>query len=963
MKSFQRILISLRALPGRLKRPALPPFYNPLAQLGGMVRLVLKRQSHHRGLTILALVGIILAVGLVTDASFFSTAVDRVILLQELHDFSLGTGRPPFSTSVYFFPANRAPVPLETAEKMSKTISGILTSQVGLPLRFEGLEVSSGGMMMGPTPGSDLYAAGKNYLGDTEMVYIAGVGSHLKVEGQPYDENGASGKVLDVWMHEDTAQMMGVNLGETLQVGANLSATQIPVRLAGFWRSTGPDSSFWFNDPDSALKNVLLVRRKDYIKFVQPVVPSGTREVSWYIILDDQQILASKGASYLAGFDQAVSLINQMLPGARLNMPPLDPLKSFVARSNTLTVLLMAYNIPAFIILLYFLALTSGIIARWQRKETSILVSRGIGVAGVLNLAFLEQLLLFIPGCPLGIGLGMLLARGMGSTASFLSFTGRPPLPVSLEGLSWPLAILALSISMLARLIPALQVARQSKVVEEREWARPARMPYWYRAYLDLVLLLPVYYAYDQMVKKGSLATLVTKQPSDLFNDPLLILLPALFIITIALVTMRLFSLALRLADLLASRMPWVTLHLALRQLGRQSQDYLSPLLLVIVALALGVYTLSMAASLDQWLVDRIYYNAGADMTIQPAPNVEGTTYIDGAWIPDPTEFLRVDGVLKAARVGNLFFKITPTSGDEIDGRFLAIDRLDFPQVAWYRRDLSKDDLVGLMNRLGAKPEGILVSSSFLADNQLHVGDKLNMVVGIVASAEVQADFTIAGVYDYFPTVYEDQRETIIGNMENLSELFSFTVPHDIWLKLKPGTDRQTLPATILHTLSIRAEVINDAQANLTTEKAKMERVGIFGTLTTGFLATAIMAILGLLIYSYASLRESVFRFGVLQAIGVLPRQIISQVVIEYAFLSIFGVATGAVVGMAAARLFIPFFRYTGGKGMPLPPLLPIIAEQQVINLTVAFTLIVVVAEVLTISASMRQRLAQVLRA
>jgi hypothetical protein len=302
MKSFRQIFIILKSLPGRLKRPALPSFYNPLSQFGGMLRLVLKRQSHHRGLTLLALVGIILAVGLVTDASFFSTAVDRVILLQELKDFSAGTGRPPFSTSVYFFPSKRVPVPLETAEKLSVTIKGILTSQVGLPLRHHGLQVSSGGMMIGPAPDSQLYASGKNYLGDTEVIYVAGVGSHLKIEGQPFDDNGNSDKVLDVWMHQDYAQQIGVNLGETLQIGVNLASNLIPVRLAGFWRSTGPDSSFWFNDPDSAMKNALLVRRNDYIRFVQGLVPSASREVSWYIILDDQSILANKGASYLDGF-------------------------------------------------------------------------------------------------------------------------------------------------------------------------------------------------------------------------------------------------------------------------------------------------------------------------------------------------------------------------------------------------------------------------------------------------------------------------------------------------------------------------------------------------------------------------------------------------------------------------------------------------------------------------------------
>ena len=45
--------------------------------------------------------------------------------------------------------------------------------------------------------------------------------------------------------------------------------------------------------------------------------------------------------------------------------------------------------------------------------------------------------------------------------------------------------------------------------------------------------------------------------------------------------------------------------------------------LLVIVSLALGVYTLSMAASLDKWLVDRMYYRVGTDLTFTPFSAIE----------------------------------------------------------------------------------------------------------------------------------------------------------------------------------------------------------------------------------------------------------------------------------------------------------------------------------------------------
>ena len=59
------------------------------------------------------------------------------------------------------------------------------------------------------------------------------------------------------------------------------------------------------------------------------------------------------------------------------------------------------------------------------------------------------------------------------------------------------------------------------------------------------------------------MAGVFTSRPEDLYQDPLLIVVPALFVITAALVTMRLFSLAMRLLDVLANHTPWLTVHLA----------------------------------------------------------------------------------------------------------------------------------------------------------------------------------------------------------------------------------------------------------------------------------------------------------------------------------------------------------------------------------------------------------------
>jgi putative ABC transport system permease protein len=423
---------------------------------------------------------------------------------------------------------------------------------------------------------------------------------------------------------------------------------------------------------------------------------------------------------------------------------------------------------------------------------------------------------------------------------------------------------------------------------------------------------------------------------------------------------MRLFSLAMRLLDVLANHTPWLTLHLALRQLGRQSHEYVSPLLLVIISLSLGIYTLSMAASLDQWLVDRMYYRSGADMTFTPLPVTGDVGVSDGNWIAPPQELSKMDGVLGATRVGNYPSRIAVGGGEEILARFMAIDRVDFPLVAWWRADLAPEPLGGLMNRLALAPDGILVSRAFLTGNALQIGDPVSIQVDANEIFKTRSLFTIVGVFDYFPTVYEEQRISVIGNLDQLTALFGFIPNHDLWLKIEPSASETDIHKAMPGAMNLIPGAGRDARVLIADERGQMERVGIFGTLTVSFLASASMAILGLLLYSYASLQDRMYRFSVLHAVGLLRRQIVTQVVMEYTFLATFGALAGAFVGMAASQLFVPYFRVTGERGIPLPPLIPLTSDQSTLNLAVIFTAIIVIAEASTITSAFRRKLVRI---
>lgn len=933
----------------------------PLRIFTGLAVLTLKRLRSQPGLALLALFQIVLATGLLTSAGFFAQAVDRVILQQELESLSSVTGRPPFSTRIYYFPSSRKPMDVAAAEAAGRSIAGTLTGEIGLPIGHAITQLQSGNMMLLPPPNDTRYSSDSSFLATTNFLYMQDVGRHMEtLAGAPLDDEGrSSADVVDVWMHREMAATMGLDVNERFSFALAVNQPTQLLQVRGIWQAADPDEAYWFSNPDSTFKDVLFIRRQDYIDRIQPLIPGGSRFASWQIALDDSGLNPAHARAYALGFERGMAVIDKYVPGANLDVSAVDSLKEFVQRKTALTVLLLGFNIPALGFLLYFLILISAIIARSQQRETSLMVSRGARVADVLGLVLVEEFLLFVVGIPLGIGFGMALALGMGYTESFLVFVPRPFLPVSLQGMDLTLIAVALAIALLSRLLPAYRSTRKSIVAYESSYARPQGAPLWRRAYLDFLLIVPTVYAYQQLSNREALALLAQESTDELFQDPLLLLVPALFILTSSLLVMRFFPLLMNLLDAIAGSLPWTAPHLALRQLGRHSHNYLNPLLLVVICLGLGIYTHSMAASLDQWLTDRVYYQVGTDVSFRPYIEASEEE-IGGEWIPPISAFAELPGVDRAARVGIYDARMEISGGRGVPLQFLAVDRADFASTAWFRRDFAAESLGSLMNRLAATPDSVLVSQDFLERHLLKVGDVANLWISLDTGFRIQSQVTVAGVYSLFPTT-DETGNTVVGNMDYLALLAGATFPHDIWLRVEEGADGAALLAAVKG-LGLEAPKWDDSRRIIAEEKAKTERVGIFGTLTVGFLAAALMAILALLVHSYASLQERLFQFGVLRALGALRRQLMAQLTIEYGLLVLYGTLAGSVIGMYASELFTPFFRSVSQSKVMLPPLMPIIAQDEVIRLTIIFGIVIILVELAATAQAMQRRLFEIMR-
>jgi putative ABC transport system permease protein len=943
-------------------------------ELHHMVFVALRRLWNRPLLTLLSIAGVILAVGLVTSIPIFSQSVSFVMLNEELQAISAKTGRPLFSMRVYVLPSARYKLSTVQTQELGDLIAETLTTEVGLPIQSLARHIETTGLVLRTRDEETPYGEPNTFLGETNLAVLPGAESRLDiVEGDAMDATTSTGGELNVWMHKTVLDEMGIHVGEKYEVRDLRRGAAVPIRIAGAWRAADPKDRFWFQNPDMSLRRVLLAREDDYQAIAEPAFESQLGFVSWYVIMDDSRLIPEEMQNYADGLDAGMKIISKFLPDVRIDSSPLEALSTAIGRESNLTVLLFVFSVPLMAFLLYFLTLISTITIRWQRRETAVVVSRGMRSGQLLLVGLIESIVLIGIGCPLGILSGIQLAQLMGYTQSFMSFVLRDPLPISPTAFNVYMVGAAVLATLFARLGPIWRASRTSVVEHERARARAPSKPFWQRFYLDVLLLVPVWYAYDQLSKRGTLvpealveeAANVGAQNST-GQDPLLFLVPALFTLAASLILVRLFPLLMRIFDWTSSVGREATLYLAFRQLARQSSQYTSALLLVITSLSLGAFMASMAASLDRWLIDQVYYAVGADVLIKQTVNPEdadaGVMPTEGAWVLPVSDYLEIPGVRDAARVGMYGTTISMPNRRSMRGQFIGVDRLDLPRVLFFRTDFGRASLGELMNLLAQREDAVVLSSWTFERGGFEIGDKVHMRVN-VADIPLETDFTIAGTYQYFPTVFEerDGRTAVLGNLEFLFEQIGAVLLHNIWLKIDPGSD-QDLMVERVEGMGVFISRWVDSRDLIAEEQAKVERVGIFGTLTVGFLGAAVLSGIGLLVYNYASLQERLFRFTILRAVGLSLMQVVGQVSIEYLVLMVYSVAGGAAIGVFASDLFIPFFQAADQNVINPPMLLPMIAWNDIGNISAAFTITLVVAQIAVIAAALRGGVFQALR-
>jgi hypothetical protein len=217
------------------------------------------------------------------------------------------------------------------------------------------------------------------------------------------------------------------------------------------------------------------------------------------------------------------------------------------------------------------------------------------------------------------------------------------------------------------------------------------------------------------------------------------------------------------------------------------------------------------------------------------------------------------------------------------------------------------------------EPLPALASPAFMASAGLGVGD---LVRAEVETAEV--DLRIAGVVDYFPTMYEQSdrgylitaRDLLLAQL-NDSALGS-TNPNEVLIETDGHTSPESLSALVpMLSQSWQAESVRKAL------KANPLALGLRAVTFFGSALMVLLSLVGFASHFYLSIRQQEVLYGVMRALGLSPRQLYRWMVIEQMVLILAGLALGTVLGMLLNQVTLPRLPVSLGDQQPIPPFAP----------------------------------------
>jgi putative ABC transport system permease protein len=888
------------------------------------------------------LIGFIISTTMLSSIPIYTQGITQKVLTKDMEKYQIDNNKLPvsynlkFSLSGFFDSKNIN----EDFNKLNHDIESEILPKIDLPI------LSSSNKFV-----ADLFnIVPKNIDNKGAKISVFAVSGIEEHAGLKYGKMFSSKKennVIEVVVTEQAMQnyQFILNNEYTMECSIRGSIDPIKIKVVGVFENKEANDSFWDNGIKEYDKGIIM----DYSLFKSEFLSTSIAmyvDAYWYRAFDYHKLNTENINDIMINMQDVETWSSKVSYGAHISA--FDILKNYNSRQKTLKVTLLVLEIPVILMLIYYLFMISQLIVEQDKKEIAVFKSRGAGRGQIMQIYLLQGLILSGIAILLGPPLGLLICNLLGSTNGFMEFVQRSSLSLKLNLSAYIYSIIACIVFTLTMLIPAFRASKTTIVQHARRDIRVNNKPFFQKYYLDIILLFISCYGYYAYKSQQKILNITGVNGTDIPLNPFLFTISSIFILSLALVFVRLFPLIVKLIFKLGEskwKAPTYSMILNLSRSGGKNNFLI---IFLVMTVATGIFSANAARTINTNIEEKQKYSIGTDITIlakwednQSEEEVrEGNSSNIVYMEPNYEIFKNLSGIEKATKVtraSNISFsnlgqrgstkvnidkKVPAANQKNVDNRadFMAIIPNEFGKIAWFRTDLLKYHWYNYLNLLTKYPNGVLISSSMAEKNGVKLGEDISIILGKNESFTG----TVVGTIDYwpgfnpYPTNKDESGNLIVANFNYLQASLPLR-PYEVWLKKQPNVS-STQVYNDIKEKRLQILKLKDSSKNIIEEKNDPIIQGTNGALTLSFVVNLLITLAGFLIFWILNIKSRTYQFGILRAMGLFSMDVIKIIFGELMLLSISSIGIGVVIGGIASRLFVPLLQITGGAAQYVPP-------------------------------------------
>jgi putative ABC transport system permease protein len=507
-----------------------------------------------------------------------------------------------------------------------------------------------------------------------------------------------------------------------------------------------------------------------------------------------------------------------------------------------------------------------------RTREIGMLRTVGMTSRQVMAMITTESVVLGIVGGALGVGAGILLARGLIRVMEYLLAQPVRDVHVPLGGLATSVAV-GLGVTLVASGIPAMQAGRISPLEALRVRGNPNE-PWWVkRGWPWGIVLLCVSVASFYLPVPGSIRLILMSAAIGVMSMGALLIIPS---------TVRTWvqMLAPVLRRPFGGEGP-----LGARNIERAKQRTTMTVIALMVSIGMVYSIESMTASFRQDIDAWIEGFMGGDLYLYSSRPLRFDL---------GRRLEAVPGVAAATPMRLVDVKVVKADGSKDSLAYSAYDLESYQRVGSFVFADTKANAGQLMDKL-AEGDVVFISTVVADKYGLQSGDSIRL-----QTRRGQRDFEVGAVV----VDYNELGMSIQGSWKDLRRYFGVNDVSAFLVKLVPGAVHAQVRDDIDRLYGERQHLTIESNAAMKQEVTVLmaQTWGMFDVLA--FIAV-IVAALGVINTLMMSVLERTREIGMLRGVGMTRWQVVKLVLAEAAIIGVMGGVFAIVYGLFLSQIFI----------------------------------------------------------